>query len=548
MNTKKIAVFIYLLLLGIIVIPLSPSEAGSNVFVATNLRVDQQAIYSSGDYRAWFEALGYPNSNPGTFTTGWLSINLDTQEGTFGKKFTQVGLMGDSTGIYWFVYSELGVYCLRGNYAWYNYDLDMYLGCKGDPYDLVTIGNYHAVELVTYDQGEWIARVQDQYGFPTDVATFPQTPVRIFQAQANFEEGYIEDVDPFVFGQYVIAHPQYMLWNVGFQEWQETQLPLITTTPSGPTETPYPLYNQTYVASNPDLPEPSICPDHYGMDPNYDQVSHIWFSGTNGIVCDWILFPPITIGRNTIDDMSTSLVNYEPTPGWGHIYNNPYLMFGTLTYSPTVGYRIQFSFNGYSISYFYSMAANRGHQTIYLDGSYLDRIDSRATETRRQIGKTWSMLEGDHTIEVVNDGDGFFDLDSFAVNISTVGNGVYDDTHSQLRYFGNWTLFTNISGAYNNTITRSNDTQSLMRFTFIGNTITYCSSKGPDRGKVAVTIDGVYKGDLDLYSGNYLRQVCHPPYTGLGNNIHIINLMVTGGKNILSTNTYVDVDKLSVTN
>ena len=38
------------------------------------------------------------------------------------------------------------------------------MGCKGDAGDLVTLGPIHLVELVTYGQGNWIARVYDHFG------------------------------------------------------------------------------------------------------------------------------------------------------------------------------------------------------------------------------------------------------------------------------------------------------------------------------------------------------------------------------------------------
>ena len=78
-------------------------------------------------------------------------------------------------GIHWFVYSEDGVTCLRGQLYFQN------KGCIGDPGDMgVGLNLWTKVELVTYNQGIWIARVYDQGGGAVDVATFPDTSVTIY--------------------------------------------------------------------------------------------------------------------------------------------------------------------------------------------------------------------------------------------------------------------------------------------------------------------------------------------------------------------------------
>jgi len=203
-----------------------------------------------------------------------LSVNLDDEPGLYGHLFTQVGLLTDSHGIYWFVYAEPGVECLRGHYDHYNYDLGKYLGCRGDNTDLVDFGQLSRVELVTYHEGYWIARVQDISGYMRDVAKIWSDSPYIYDANVAFEEGWTQSQDPFELGYYFMWHPGYNNWTTGFSEW-----PMST-----------PLSENTLYSS-----PMSICPQHYGAVINFDEDPRYWFAGTGGITCNAVMFPPTSV-------------------------------------------------------------------------------------------------------------------------------------------------------------------------------------------------------------------------------------------------------------
>jgi bacillopeptidase F len=130
------------------------------------------------------------------------------------------------------------------------------------------------------------------------------------------------------------------------------------------------------------------------------------------------------------------------------------------------------------------------------------------------------------------------------VGIATVGSGTYDERNSQVKWIGTWSQST-YAGAYNNTLTYTTTAQYAATFTFTGTQVTYKYSKHSQRGIVKVTIDGIDKGTIDLYSATLLLQQS-TTYSSLGSGIHTIHLMVTGTKNPSSTDVMVDVDAFQV--
>jgi hypothetical protein len=234
----------------------SPVKAG-NDFVDTELRIDLFSVYQSRDYIHTLFVGGNPSGGSGAYTTAWLGVNLAQFTGEpYSALFSQVGFITDSIGVKWFVYSEAGVQCLQGNPAWGD------LGCVGNYGELATIGNWQNVELVTYGEGFWIARIYDQYGSPFDVAKFMVDSLRIYRATVATEEAYSGESDPYILASFWHNHPKYMIWGYGFQDWVAS---------SGG--------NNNYLFTSP----PGICPDHYVAKLNwFGDDPRIWFAGSAG--------------------------------------------------------------------------------------------------------------------------------------------------------------------------------------------------------------------------------------------------------------------------
>lgn len=250
----------------------SDAQAG-NDFILTELRVDIPIVYSARDYKVLIGTMSGLPSAP--FTTGWLGIELSNNSGLFGKQFSQVGIMTNNQGVYWFVYAEPGVECLRGNYGWWDNTAGKYLGCYGNYYDLVSANQYFPVELVTYQQGYWIARITDQNGLPHDLAKIWTDSVYTYRANVNMEEGYTQAQDPFLLAQFLFWHPQYFDYSYQtFLDW--------------PTSIDDHI-NNLYATDLTGLGD--FCSDHYGALVNIGNDERNWYAGTGGNVCHWTLFP-----------------------------------------------------------------------------------------------------------------------------------------------------------------------------------------------------------------------------------------------------------------
>ena len=136
---------------------------------------------------------------------------------------------------------------------------------------------------------------------------------------------------------------------------------------------------------------------------------------------------------------ATNATTFDNSPGAGVTYTGSWThssgwnkaYFGTVSYSNQSGAKVKLTFTGRYITRVYSMTYNRGSVKVYIDGALKSAMSDYASSTRWQVAKTWDTgWSGQHTIEVVNDGGGYIDADAFVVDIGTVGDGVYDNTHS----------------------------------------------------------------------------------------------------------------------
>ena len=196
----------------------SVPAVGGNDFVDVELRVDRAAVNQAGDYRSVILAAAAPRRTGG-FTNGWLGVNLAPFTGqVYSAQLAQVGLMTSDAGLQWFVYAEPGVQCVRGTPAWIGGD-GVVRGCVGAVGDLVALGQWHTVELATYGQGFWVARVTDAAGVSHDVARILSGSRRIYRAMEVSEESWWTATDPGLTMAYGHRHPQYWVPGQGFTDW-----------------------------------------------------------------------------------------------------------------------------------------------------------------------------------------------------------------------------------------------------------------------------------------------------------------------------------------
>ncbi|MFN8007377.1 MAG: fibronectin type III domain-containing protein [Terriglobia bacterium] len=128
--------------------------------------------------------------------------------------------------------------------------------------------------------------------------------------------------------------------------------------------------------------------------------------------------------------------------------------------------------------------------------------------------------------------------------------GTYDSNSANVVYTGSWALSTSYPLSWATTLNYSSTTNDKATFSFSGDDVTYVFTKDGFRGIANVKVDGLDKGNLDLYtpSGpnlNKLFQVAKS-YSGLGAGNHTIEITLTGTKNGSSGGFTVDVDALIV--
>lgn len=132
---------------------------------------------------------------------------------------------------------------------------------------------------------------------------------------------------------------------------------------------------------------------------------------------------------------------------------------------------------------------------------------------------------------------GAFELEN-GIPIVTV-----DETNVAVQY-STWRGEQN-SGALSGTYRESKTKDNSITFKFTGKSITWIAHKGPDMGIAQVTIDGVNKGTIDLYSATQQWQF-KKTFKKLPNTKHTLVVKVLGTKNALASNTYVGVDAFKV--
>jgi hypothetical protein len=134
----------------------------------------------------------------------------------------------------------------------------------------------------------------------------------------------------------------------------------------------------------------------------------------------------------------------------------------------------------------------------------------------------------------------YVDDATYTTGWKAVPPSVVEETAAQ---YDGWFLWSDpsASGGSWRASTAKNNTAS---FAFSGSGVTWLSNKGPSRGIAAVTVDGVSKGTVDLYSA--APAAFSKAFGGLSTGKHTIVIKVSGTKNAASTGTGVVVDGFTV--
>jgi hypothetical protein len=123
--------------------------------------------------------------------------------------------------------------------------------------------------------------------------------------------------------------------------------------------------------------------------------------------------------------------------------------------------------------------------------------------------------------------------------------GTYDDAGPTVELMGHWARSDAFDGPWDHTVSYSNVAGSEASFTFDGRAVTYVFTKAPNRGLARVFIDGVDRGEVDLYSPRIEWQSrVRFPCQAAGR--HVVRIRVTEEKAAAASEAYVDVDAFVV--
>ena len=128
---------------------------------------------------------------------------------------------------------------------------------------------------------------------------------------------------------------------------------------------------------------------------------------------------PLMVPSGIYDDFDPAIVFHGP---WIHDRGWPLAYERTVSYSNLPGSEIGFAFQGNTLTYIYTKAANRGKADITIDGVHKATLDLYARVAAWQSRTVFHLRDGRHTavITVLHDSnpkasDRFVDLDAFEV-------------------------------------------------------------------------------------------------------------------------------------
>jgi hypothetical protein len=129
--------------------------------------------------------------------------------------------------------------------------------------------------------------------------------------------------------------------------------------------------------------------------------------------------------------------------------------------------------------------------------------------------------------------------------VLTAKPGTYDDFDPAILLLGDWDRNDEFEQAFRHTVTFTDIPGAEIRFAFEGSELTYVFTRAVNRGIAAITIDGINRGDIDLYSVEpQWRSSVRFAFLGPGR--HLLVIRVTGQSRAGSTGKFVDLDSLKV--
>lgn len=246
-----------------------------------------------------------------------------------------------------------------------------------------------------------------------------------------------------------------------------------------------------------------------------------------------------------VDAFSVKVDDHDGGVAYAGAWTQKNIPSGCQAYKDTVSYSDQvhasctFTFEGQGVTWFSSKGPDRGIAWLYLDGVNKGTVDLYATNyTFDHAVKTFSGLaSGQHNLKVIvtgmknpsSSGDRTV-IDAFAE--------LFEENDPRIAYSLAW-VCKPCAPASGGDLHYTDAAGAKATYQFAGNSITWLTSTGPNRGIARVYIDGVDKGTVDLHAPSYSFKV-PIVYTGLSWGPHTIEIVNTG--NTSGTGTRIVLD------
>lgn len=252
-----------------------------------------------------------------------------------------------------------------------------------------------------------------------------------------------------------------------------------------------------------------------------------------------------------IDDASSEIVY---TGAWTHAdASADYTagdLFGTESFTDTVGAAAELTFTGTGVGLFSARADNLGIVKISVDDKPAETVDlyGPGKVPAQLVFRSSQLAYGRHTIRVECTGtkNAASKGTHALVDAFQVANPVIDDASGQIVYAGSWTHADSsdswTSGDLGRTESFSDGAGDTATATFWGTGIRVICPKGPGQGIAEISVDGGRVTQADLYASGKQFQQRVFERTGLAEGEHTVTVRVTGHKNAAATGAHVALD------
>jgi SpoIID/LytB domain protein len=230
---------------------------------------------------------------------------------------------------------------------------------------------------------------------------------------------------------------------------------------------------------------------------------------------------------------------------------------GSFRYADTSGSSCTVSFDGTYLAWYGKTKSTYGIAKLTLDSVDQGTVDLySASEVYGKVWETPTLTEGTHTLTIEWTGtknskatNYNIAVDAFDINGSIAPAptppvlNTYQQNDSHLFYLGTWTVQSATSASGGSF--RYTDAKGSCTVTFNGTSLAWYGKTKSTYGIAKLTLDGVDKGPLDLYSASEVYGKLWETGT-LSAGVHTLTIGWTGTKNSKATDYNIAVDAFKI--